>query len=1002
MTSRVLRTLAGGASFSVIAALSVSAAFAQTAPAAESDDAASEAIVVTGSRLRLPEYAQANPIQASTAEQIEASGQTNLTEFLSNNPALLGSTRSIDNAGSNLPNAQSVGANFLNLRNLGTARTLVLVDGRRHVAGYPGSAAVDINTIPTDLVERVDVLTGGVGAIYGADGVSGVVNFIMKKNFDGLSLRGQASISQRGDAGERFVAATYGKNFADGKGNVTLAYEFNETDRFSQRKRLNYGLTGPSYVLTRNPADGSPNGPNDNPNIPDRILQTGLLWADSSPGGAVDLDFDFVPDFTGEGKPYDLGTYVPGTAFTIGGDSTPRESYFGDFTPYSRRHTVNFLTHYEFSPAFNLYAEAKYVKSKAWTESQPTYDLYTYLAPDNYYLAQRYGADPAPDGALFSRDNFDFGQRRYELDRDLFRSVVGANGALSDHLKYDVSFVFGQSIQRSTNYGDRITDRYYAALDAVDDGNGGVTCRINLPGETNISSLSYGNPFDYNGPPVTFQKGQCVPLNILGNGSPSKEALNFILANHSDYARIRQYVGSASISGDTGAFFNLPGGPVRFAVGAEYRKETSYFQPSEYSLQGALLDNSAQETESGSFDVKEAFAEINLPLLSGVRFAEDLSVGAAIRVSDYSTSGTTTTWSVNGSYTPIRDITFRSTYAKAVRAPNITELFSPQNGSFEFIVDPCGPEQRASGSTSRAANCAAALSALGIDINAVDSEGNPLFDPADSSFSPQNSSLLGIQGGNPGLKPEEARTWTAGVVLRPSFVPGLTMSADWYNIKLTKAIQYASAQDIVDLCYDQPTLDNQYCSLISRESQFGFIDSFQVIPQNVASFETAGLDFTLNYNRELSDKLGNVGVRISANYLDKLLIVPSLGAEPENQMDNSISGLAYPAPRWSATFDLTWTKGPFTVNYGINWWDKTRRVSREQQAANPDYAPGEYIWYREKWEHEIYAAVDVEERFTLYGGIKNLWDRKPDNGAVAYPISAVGRSFFMGVKAKVF
>ncbi|MDE2411924.1 MAG: TonB-dependent receptor [Sphingomonadales bacterium] len=966
-------------------------AIAQTAEttADQPTDQQSNEIVVTGSRINTSQYTQANPIEVVTAQKIEQSGQTNLTEILSQNPALLGSTKLIDTAGSNLANAQQTGSNFLNLRNLGTSRTLVLVDGRRHVAGSPGTAAVDINTIPTDLVERVDVLTGGVSAVYGADGVSGVVNFIMKKNVEGLNLRGQTSISQRGDAGERFAAATFGKNFSDGRGNITLAYEFNETDRFSQKSRLDYGMTGPSWRLVRNPADGTPGTASDNPAIPDRILMTGLRWADSSMGGAIDFTFDGVPEYTGEGNPYNVGTYVPGTPFTVGGDSTPAASYYGDFTPYTRRHIANLLTHYDFSPMFNLYAEAKYVKTFAWTESQPTYDLYTQLNGDNAYLLQRFGAALASGGALFSRDNFDFGQRRYQLDRDLIRGVLGAKGDLSEHLRYDLSFVFGQSTQRSTNFGDRITDRYYAALDAVDDGTGHITCRINLPGETTINGVSYGNPGGgYSGPPVTFQKGQCVPLNILGNGSPSQAALDFVLANHSDYARIRQYVATFALSGDTGAFFNLPGGPVGFAIGAEYRKESSHYVPSYYSQQAALIDNSAAQIEDGHFDVKEAFAEVNLPLLKDSALGKDLSFGGAIRLSDYSTAGQTTTWNLKGQYTPVELITFRGTYSRSVRAPNITELFSPLNGTFEFISDPCGIDRIGEGKPTRPANCTAALTALGI---------NPAtFDPANSPISPANSSLLGTQGGNPGLKPEVAKTWTAGTVVRP--MRGLTLSADWYDIRLTQAIQYSSAQDIVDLCYDQASLNNNYCALITRSPTTGFVSGYTVIPQNVASFKTAGLDFTANYGTDLSPSLGKVNLRFAGNYLDKLQFVPSLGADPQNEMDSA----SYPAPRWSATFDLTWKKGPVTVNYGINWWDKTRRVTREQQKANPDYAPPQYIWYRERWEHNLYISADVADKFTLYGGVNNLFDRKPDDGATAYPISAVGRSFFIGAKAKLF
>lgn len=978
-------------SLASVALAGLASAVAQEAPAQDETVAEGELVVITGSRIARPELSSPNPVQVITAETIEQSGQVNLTEFLSQSPALLGSQSNLDVAGSALTGgAQNVGVNLLDLRNLGASRTLVLVDGRRHVAGYPGIAAVDINTIPTDLVQRVDVLTGGASAVYGADGVSGVVNFILKRDFEGLRVRGQNNISERGDAGSRFVAVTAGKNFAGGRGNLTASYEFQETDRFSQLKRLNYGLTGPSYTFARNPADGAPGSPGDDPNVPDRVLLTGLRWADSSLGGAIDLNQDFVPDFTGEGGVYDVGTYVPGTAFTIGGSSTPRESYYGDFTPYTRRHVAQMFGRFQFSPAFEVYAEGKYVRSKAVTQGQPSYDLYTTLFSDNAFLAQRYGTAAVTGDAWFSRDNFDFGVRQYEMERELWRAVVGAKGDLGSNLKYDVSYVFGQSTQHGTNRNDRIADRYYAALDAVSDGAGGITCRINLPGQTTIRGDSLGNPVVYNGAPQTFQAGQCVPLNILGNGTPSRAALDFITVDHTSSARIRQHVVSAVLSGDTGSFFSLPGGAPAFAIGAEYRKEDSRFVPSAESQAGVLIDDSQASIDSGDFDVKEVFGEVNLPILSDMAFAHNLSLGGAIRYSDYSSVGGTTTWNLNGTYAPIRDIAFRGTYSQAVRAPNISELYAQQSGTFEFIVDPCGIDRLTEGTTSRVGNCTTALNALGIDPTT--------FDPANSSFSPQNSSLAGFSGGNPNLREETAKTWTAGVVLRPTFIRGLAITADWYDIRLDQAVQYSTAQDIVDLCYDQPTLNNVYCQSLTRSPTTGFVSSYQVIPQNVASFKTAGLDVTLDYRFEPFANAGTFNVRFSGNYLHRLNFVPTLGADPENEL----SSAAYPAPQYSATFDLGWSKGPLTVNYGINWWDKTRRVTREQEAANPDYVPAEYIWYKQKWEHELYLSYSVNEKFDLYGGINNLFDTKPDVGAVAYPVSAVGRSFFMGVKANIF
>lgn len=981
----LILTGAALSAFGSSTALAQDVAIAQETTVEET--ATDDVIVVTGSRIARPELSSPNPVQIMSAQTIEQSGNTNLTDFLVQNPALLGSTTSIDVAGSNLGNAQSVGVNLLDLRNLGANRTLVLVDGRRHVAGIPGQASVDINTIPTDLVERVDVLTGGASAVYGADGVTGVVNFILKKDFEGLSVRGQYGISERGDAGKSYIAATLGKNFSDGRGNITAAYEFAQTDRFRQTDRLNYGKAGPSYAFVRNHND--PDGPSDNDGIPDRILYTDLRWADSSLGGAIDLDFDGVPDRTGEGGIYDHGTYLPGSAFTVGGSSTPREIYYGDNTPFTQKHIFNLMGRYEISPALELYAEGKYIKSNANTFAQPTYDFYTELAADNAYLIERFGADAA-GGALLSRDNFDFGVRQSEMRRELWRTVVGAKGDIGSNLRYDISYVYGQSTQKATNYNDRLTDRYYAALDAVDDGNGNVTCRINLPGETEIYGNNYGGLPTYFGAPTTFNPGDCVPLNVLGQGSPTQEALDFFTVDHKEWARLRQHVVSGAISGDTGSFFELPGGPVGFAIGAEYRKESSKSVPSEYSQAGQIMDSSQQEIDTGSFDVKEIFGEINLPILADRSFAHDLSIGGAVRLSDYSTIGTTTTWKVDGTYAPVPDIRFRGTYSQAVRAPNINELFAGTSGTYQFITDPCGIDRLAEGTQYRAANCSAALTPLGIDP--------ATFNPGDDATSPQNSSLLGTSGGNPNLKEETAKTWTAGVVLRPSFVPGLSITADWYDIRLKQAIQYSEAQDIVDLCYDQPTLDNAYCELIDRNATNGYVSNYSVVPANVASFKTSGLDVTMQYRFEPFENAGRFTFSLAGNYLNKLEFVPSLGADPENEMHSA----GYPAPRYSGNVDLTWEKGPFTVNYGVDWYSKTRRVTREQEAANPDYIEPGYFWYRDYLLHSLYASVDVEERFELYGGINNLFDRKPDVGSIAYPVGPEGRAFYIGFKAKVF
>ncbi|MBJ6120322.1 TonB-dependent receptor plug domain-containing protein [Sphingomonas mollis] len=946
--------------------------------ATPSDEAGDTEIVVTGSRIARPELDSPTPVTSYSAATLQQSGRVNVTDFLAQTPALIGSSTSAQQSGSTGGFGQT-GVNLLNLRNLGTARTLVLVDGRRHVAGLPGSASVDINTIPADLIDRIDVTTGGASAIYGADGVSGVVNFVLKRNFEGLVARGQTGISEDGDAGNRYFSITGGKNFAGGRGNIALNYEFRDDDRVNSFDRARSGDPLQSFGIVRDPNDF----PDDASRF-DRVLTNNLRYADTSRGGAVDLDLDGIPDFNGNGTPYDRGRNLPGTGLVQGGDSTPLAGYQGDLQPKNRIHNVNLLTSFEVSPALRLFAQGKYTNTKSFTVAQPSFDFFTYLAPDNAFLIDRFGSAAASNGALVSRDNFDLGVRGESTKRETYRGVIGADGRISDHARYELSYVYGRtdSTFLSTNY--RIRDRYFAALDAVrNPATGQVVCRSNLTPGANI------DPNNLDEPATTFTPGAnsgCQPLNILGEGSPSAAALSFINADLVNTYKVQQHVASGSISGDFGQFFELPGGPIGFAVGGEYRKESSAFVSDPLSQAGALADLAQILPEKGSFDVKEAFGELRIPLLSKLPFAETLEFNAAVRLSDYSTVGRTTTWQLSGIWAPIRDIRIRGGYSEAVRAPNITELFSPTNGTFSFIDDPCDPENVPEGTSFRAANCRAALTAAGLSPTQI-AAFNPVNDPT------ATVSLPGRAGGNRDLSEETAKTWTAGVVLQPRFLSGLMVTADWYNIKLTNAVNTPTAQQLVDLCVDQPTLDNVYCTNITRSGTTGYVSDYLVGPQNVAAFRTQGLDLVVNYRLD-AGSIGAFNARVVGNYLDRLDFVPTPGADRENQ--RLLSNL--PAPKYSGIFDLTWSNGPVTLNYGINYYSKTRRYTEDQVRANPDIAAPEYLFFREKWEHDLQASIAPNDRYSFYVGVNNLTGKEGDVASNSIPYSFVGRYFYAGAR----
>ena len=944
-----------------------------------SADADAPVIIVTGSRIARPELAEPNPIVAITSEQIERSGDTSVVDTLMRNPALISSIGTSRGAGSNSDlGLGETGVNLLDLRNLGVKRTLVLVNGKRHVAGVPETAAVDITSIPQDLIERVDVLTGGASAVYGADGVSGVVNFVLKRDFEGLMARAQTGWTTYGDGNQTLASVTAGKNFADGRGNVAVSYEYAYQQRVDTRQRSYLGDNSKFYGIIRNPYDFP-----DDPNVPDRVPIAGTTWADSAMDGAVDLDFDGIPDYTGSGKVYDRGILLPSSGgLAIGGDNTPRAGYYGDIVPKTERHVVNLLTSYEFSPALRFFAEGKYAKMSSFSISQPSFDFYTVLQPDNYFLNERFG-DLVQGPALISRDNFDLGQRGEYTGRETWRAVIGFEGEISDHARYEVSYVYGETSANIRNTHARIADRYFAALDAVDDGTGKAVCRIDVDGTGII------DPDNYDDVPVSFTAGPgsgCVPLNLLGNGVASQAAIDWMTRESLSSSKVTQQVVSGSISGDFGALFELPGGPVGFALGAEYRKETSDSTFDEYYQNGWYADTSPFNNSKGEFDVKEVFGELNVPLLDGAPLAETLSFGAALRLSDYSSIGSTTAWKVDGVYAPIRDIRFRATYSESVRAPNIGELYGAQSGGYLFIDDPCDPEYINDGTQYRAANCQALLSGLGLTPDQI-----AAFNPAADAEA--NTSILGFSGGNPDLAAETAKTWTAGVVLRPSFIPRLSVTFDWYNIRITNAINTATAQELTDLCVDQPSLDNQFCPMIDRDSGSGFVVEWRSIPQNVAKFETAGFDATVNYSVPLGD-LGTLDSSLVVGYVDKLNFFATIGADIDDDLRETY------APRWTVAWDLNWKIGAVTAGYSLTWWEKTRRYTTEAVAANPDIADPKYQFFKARVEHDIRVAADLGDRFTIYGGINNLFNAKPDF-ALDYPLSAYGRFVYAGVKVKL-
>jgi outer membrane receptor protein involved in Fe transport len=670
--------------------------------------------------------------------------------------------------------------------------------------------------------------------------------------------------------------------------------------------------------------------------------------------------------FRGDGAIYTPGALLANDGYSIGGDDTPVAGYIGDILPRSRRHAVNLLTHYDASDAFKISLEGKFVQNTVTSFSGYGGNYPATIALDNPFIPAPILAAARAEGLAsidVSRNNFDIPRRGEEDRRRTYRGVVDIAGRISDHAAYDVSYTYGRTDVRATKLNDRLNDRFTAALDVVRDPvTGQAVCRSRAPG--------------------------CVPVNIFGGNTVDPASYAYYLSNPVNDAQITQQVVNASLTGDFGQFFTLPGGTVQFAAGGEYRRETSRFRPAQ-----ALLDNAFYQYDeyiiptpsSGKFDVWEAFGEVNAPLLKDVPFAHVLSVGAAGRYSDYSTIGSTRAYQFHGVWAPIRDISLRGSYGRSVRAPNIGEIFRPQTGASNFFSDPCYLGNRGNGTATRAANCQTLITGLG---------GNPATFTANNN---PNATIFipGIVQGNPDLRAEVARTWTAGVVLRPRFVPNLSIAVDWYDIRLKDAINQPDANVISELCVDQPTLDNVYCRAISRQQGTGFINGFVVQPQNVAAFRTAGLELNATYRIDTAS-VGRFDLRLVGGYLHTLEQVATPGASVENNVD------ALFRPRFNASFAPTWSLDALTVSYNLRWQNGVRRYSRFDTVDNPSLVDPHYFRYKALWQHDIQAQVQASERFALYGGVNNFADQKPDIGfQTNVPISPLGRYLYVGAKVNL-
>lgn len=1047
-----------------------SQASAAVEEAAPQDEAGT--VVVTGSRLRRPNDDSSVPITSVRPDELLSSGSVSLGDALNDLPALRStysqsnSTRFIGTAGLNLPD----------LRGLGTSRTLTLVNGRRHITASPGSFEVDTNTIPNDLLERVDIVTGANSAVYGSDAVAGVINFVLRRDFDGIAVKGQGGISSRGDRGQYFGSITAGKNFAEGRGNIAVALEYSRANEVltTDREFQTGAFSGQIGLFTTQNTTGEPAAGD---GISDTSFLRNVRSNQFGSGGSVVVGcptiaatgetaaafaarralvctgfndgittssqlaygFFFQPGGTlvrndaAAGVTFDLRRLAGGTSVIGGLGSTFNET--GQIYPQLDRYSANLLSHYDFSDAFQLSLEAKYVRIDALQESSPTFQSGTLpvtISRTNPFLTAQATSvlnqilTPTATAFTMARNNVDFGARAERHKRETFRIVLSARGELTDHLSYEVAGNYGQFDSYYQTGGNVLLANYVKAQNAVlaPTGYTGSNFVLNDRGQRVVCAVNANAS-------TADDDAACYPLNLFGSGSPSAQALNYVLVNSYRNERATQTNATAFLSADTGGFFELPGGAISAVIGGEYRRETarSVYDPIISNPNRLTFLNSIAPFLPPALEVKEAYGELSIPILKNTRFFRELTLEGSARVSDYNygPKKAVFAWNVGGVWRPTDDLLLRAGYGKAVRSPTIGDLFSANVQTFAAISDPCsqtninnGPQ--VNGQSVRIANCAAA--GVPTTFTYTNSNGQVVTVPF---INTATSTPAGAIRGNPNLSEETSKSFTAGIVYKPSYLPGITASVNYYSINVNNVITSLAGPTVVQLCYDSTSgINNQYCSAVFRRPDGTFAGqagisfgsdivqysndqispSFFQQPFNFARYYSNGVDIDLAYERRIGSTRVNIHgiatyVITRRNYTD---------VQDQNfatRLDGSLGD-----PKWSGNLNTNVDFGVLDINYQFRFVDKmtigaysAQNSVQGRPPTNADAFP--QVRYPVITYSDLRIGLEPTDKFRFYVGVDNVFDRLPPDisglfgtGAGGAIYSPLGRFFYAGATAR--